>query len=117
MDIDMDMQAATRIRTTSNYKRRFSDEQIKTLEFMFESEARPESRTKQQLASDTGLQPRQVAIWFQNRRARSKTKQIEHEYNRLKDSFDTLVSSYESLKRENQSLRVQVLLCFSLTVN
>ena len=90
------------------YKRRFTDEQIKFLEFMFESESRPESRVKQQLASELGLEPRQVAIWFQNRRARLKTKQIEKEYRVLKASYDVLASSFESLKREKQSLIIQV---------
>jgi homeobox-leucine zipper protein len=90
------------------YKRRFTDEQIKVLEFMFESESRPESRVKQQLASELGLEPRQVAIWFQNRRARLKTKQIEKEYSILKASYDVLASSFESLKREKQSLIIQV---------
>ncbi|CAK7335827.1 unnamed protein product [Dovyalis caffra] len=89
-------------------KRRFSDEQIKFLEFMFESESRPESRIKQQLANELGLEPRQVAIWFQNRRARLKTKQIEKEYSTLKASYDALASSFESLKRENQSLLIQL---------
>ncbi|XP_031262740.1 homeobox-leucine zipper protein ATHB-12-like [Pistacia vera] len=89
-------------------KRKFSDEQIKTLEFMFESESRPESRIKQQLADELGLQPRQVAIWFQNRRARLKTKQIELDYSKLKAKFDTLASSYESLKEEHHSLLVQL---------
>ena len=112
----MDMKAITSIRTSKNTKKRFSDEQIRSLEFMFESEERPESRKKQQLANNLGLEPRQVGIWFQNRRARSKTKQIEYEYNKLKASFETLASSYKSLKTENQSLFVQVLLCFSLTV-
>ncbi|KAM7277699.1 hypothetical protein ACFE04_004833 [Oxalis oulophora] len=88
--------------------RRFSDEQIKLLEYMFESESRPESGTKQQLAKRVGLNPRQVAIWFQNRRARLKTKQIEHDYNILKASYDALLSKFESLKSQNQSLRHQL---------
>ncbi|KAJ6307904.1 hypothetical protein OIU76_017648 [Salix suchowensis] len=89
-------------------KRRFSDEQIKFLELMFESESRPESRTKQQLAMELGLEPRQVSIWFQNRRARLRTKQIEKEYSILKASYDVLASSFESLKRERQSLIIQL---------
>lgn len=101
------MEAIASIRMSNN-KKRFSDEQIKSLEFMFEAESRPESRMKQRLADELGLQPRQVAIWFQNKRARSKTKQIEHEYNNLKAEFEKLASNYELLKRENQSLLLQV---------
>lgn len=89
-------------------KRKFSDTQIKYLEFMFESESRPESRMKQQLAEELGLQPRQVATWFQNRRARLKIKQIELDYSKLKAKFDTLACSYESLKEEHHSLIAQV---------
>ncbi|KAK9291255.1 hypothetical protein L1049_009443 [Liquidambar formosana] len=89
-------------------KRRFSDEQIRSLEFMFESESRPEPQMKHQLANKLGLQPRQAAIWFQNRRARLKTKQIEREYNILKANYDTLTSRFESLKKENQSLVSQL---------
>lgn len=95
-------------RRNSKTKRKFSDEQIKSLEIMFEAESRPESRRKLQLANELGLLPHQVAIWFQNRRARLKTKQIEREYRILKASYDTLASSFESLEREHQSLLLQV---------
>ncbi|CAM8944501.1 unnamed protein product [Rhodiola kirilowii] len=89
-------------------KRRFSDEQIKSLEIMFGAESKPEPRIKQQLASELGLHPRQVAIWFQNRRARLKSKQIEREYSILKASYDSLASKLESLKKDNQALNAQV---------
>lgn len=87
---------------------RFNDEQIKLLEITFEEESRPESRIKHKLANEVGLHPRQVATWFQNRRARLKTKQIEREYSLLKASYDTLASNFESLKTENQLLLLQV---------
>ena len=95
---------------------RFNDEQIKLLEIMFEEESRPESRIKQKLANELGLHPRQVATWFQNRRARLKTKQIEREYSLLKASYDTLASNFESLKTENQLLLLQVPLFWLLTI-
>ncbi|XP_011043718.1 PREDICTED: homeobox-leucine zipper protein ATHB-12-like [Populus euphratica] len=88
--------------------RRFSDEQVRSLESMFESETKLEPRKKMQLARELGLQPRQVAIWFQNRRARWKTKQMEQKYKTLKASYDNLASSYESLKNEKESLLVQL---------
>ncbi|KAM3321490.1 Homeobox-leucine zipper protein HOX6 [Capsicum baccatum] len=89
-------------------RRRFNDEQIKSLENMFSTESRPELRTKQQLAKSLGLQPRQVAIWFQNKRARSKSKQLELEYRMLQMSYDNLGSKYELLKKEHESLLLQL---------
>ncbi|KAL0446533.1 UNVERIFIED_CONTAM: Homeobox-leucine zipper protein HOX6 [Sesamum latifolium] len=89
-------------------RRRFSDDQIKSLETMFETESRPELRLKQHLANKLGLQPRQVAIWFQNKRARSKSKQIEQEYGMLKSNYDKLASQFEALRKENQNLLIQV---------
>lgn len=89
-------------------KKRFSDEQIRSLELIFESETKLEPRKKVQLARELNLQPRQVAIWFQNRRARWKSKQIEQEYRKLRDSYDNLASRFESLKKEKQSLIIQL---------
>ncbi|KAF5460491.1 hypothetical protein F2P56_020355 [Juglans regia] len=88
--------------------RRFNEEQTKSLEVMFEAESRPEAQVKQQLANELGLRPRQVAIWFQNRRARLKTRQIEREYCMLKASYDNLASNFVSLKRENHQLLIQL---------
>lgn len=89
-------------------KKRFTDEQIRLLETMFEAESRPELQIKHKLANELGLHPRQVAIWFQNKRARSKSKLIEQEYSILKRSYDNLASKFDSLKNENQRLVVQL---------
>lgn len=88
--------------------KRFSDEQVEVLESMFKQKTKLEPNKKLELARDLGLKPRQVAIWFQNRRARWKTKQLEHEYRRLKDEFDNLAMKFESMKREKESLLKQV---------
>lgn len=85
-------------------QRRFSDEQIKLLETMFESETRLEPRKKAEVARELGLQPRQVAIWFQNKRARWRSKQVEQDLRSLKDEYESLVSKFESLKKEKHSL-------------
>ncbi|KAF6136223.1 hypothetical protein GIB67_001632 [Kingdonia uniflora] len=89
-------------------KRRFNDDQIKSLESMFKTETKLEPRLKLQLAKELGLQPRQIAIWFQNRRARWKTKQLERDYSILKDSYDDLASRFQSLNKEKQSLMLQL---------
>lgn len=94
--------------TKNSRRKRFNDDQIKSLEITFESEARPELHLKQQLANKLGLQPRQVAIWFQNKRARSKSKQIEREYSVLKSNYDNLALQFEALRKENQALLIQV---------
>ncbi|KAK4707782.1 hypothetical protein R3W88_028707 [Solanum pinnatisectum] len=85
-------------------KRRLSVEQVKALEKNFEVENKLEPERKVKLAQELGLQPRQVAVWFQNRRARWKTKQLERDYNVLKANFDSLKHNYESLKHDNEAL-------------
>ncbi|KAI3727807.1 hypothetical protein L6452_16427 [Arctium lappa] len=95
-------------RNKNEGRKRFTDKQISFLEYMFETQSRPELRMKHQVASKLGLHPRQVAIWFQNKRARSKSRQIEQEYNTLKHDYETLASKSESLKKENQALLNQL---------
>uniref|UniRef100_A0A803R1G5 Homeobox-leucine zipper protein n=1 Tax=Cannabis sativa TaxID=3483 RepID=A0A803R1G5_CANSA len=98
----------------NNNQRRFSDEQIKQLESIFESETKLEPKKKIQLARELGLQPKQVAIWFQNRRARWKSKQIEQDFKNLRAEYDNLVSQFDSLKQEKDSLVLQVINTFRL---
>ncbi|CAI9086969.1 OLC1v1020914C1 [Oldenlandia corymbosa var. corymbosa] len=88
--------------------KRFSHEQVKSLESMFHRGAKLEPKNKLQLAKDLGLQPRQVSIWFQNKRARWKSKKMEQEYGVLKADFDSLSQQYESLKKEHDSLLQQL---------
>lgn len=54
----------------NNKKRRLNMEQVKTLEKSFKMGKKLEPERKAQLARALELQPRQIAIWFQNRRAR-----------------------------------------------
>uniref|UniRef100_A0A7N0UK82 Homeobox-leucine zipper protein n=1 Tax=Kalanchoe fedtschenkoi TaxID=63787 RepID=A0A7N0UK82_KALFE len=65
-------------------------------------------KTKKKKFSDEQIRSLEVAIWFQNRRARLKPKQIEREYDSLKASYDALACKFESLKKENQSLNSQL---------
>ncbi|KAI3506507.1 hypothetical protein L1887_28868 [Cichorium endivia] len=92
----------------SEKKRRLSVDQVKALEKNFEMENKLEPERKVKLAQELGLQPRQVAVWFQNRRARWKTKQLERDYGVLKANFDSLKHNYDSLKHDNESLLKQV---------
>ncbi|KAF4384501.1 hypothetical protein F8388_003808 [Cannabis sativa] len=100
--------AGNRKKKSKNNKRRFSDDQIKSLESMFENETRLEPKKKLQLASELGLQPRQVAIWFQNKRARWKSKQLERDYSILLANYKNLASRFDALKKEKQGLALQL---------
>ncbi|XP_057431814.1 homeobox-leucine zipper protein ATHB-6-like isoform X2 [Lotus japonicus] len=89
-------------------KRRLRFDQVKALERSFELDNKLEPEYKVKLAEELGLQPKQVAIWFQNRRARWKTKQLERDYGILKSNFDHLKVEYSNLKQENEALTMKV---------
>ncbi|KAL8475650.1 hypothetical protein ACS0TY_028348 [Phlomoides rotata] len=90
-------------------KRRLNLEQVKALEKSFELGNKLEPQRKMQLARALGLQPRQIAIWFQNRRARWKTKQLEKDYDVLKRQFEALKADNEGLKSQNKKLHTQLM--------
>ncbi|KAF8103740.1 hypothetical protein N665_0185s0014 [Sinapis alba] len=93
---------------TPDKKRRLTTQQVHLLEKSFETENKLEPERKTQLAKKLGLQPRQVAVWFQNRRARWKTKQLERDFNLLKSTYDQLLSNYDSILKDNHLLRSEV---------
>nr|KYP75713.1 Homeobox-leucine zipper protein ATHB-6 [Cajanus cajan]KYP75769.1 Homeobox-leucine zipper protein ATHB-6 [Cajanus cajan] len=92
----------------SEKKRRLSVDQVKALEKNFEVENKLEPERKVKLAQELGLQPRQVAVWFQNRRARWKTKQLERDYGVLKANYDALKLNYDTINQNNEALRKQI---------
>ncbi|KAG6497296.1 homeobox-leucine zipper protein HOX16-like [Zingiber officinale] len=89
-------------------KKRLRVDQVRFLEKYFEHKNKLEPEKKLQLANDLGLEPRQVAIWFQNRRARLKTKHLEKEYESLKSSYDTVKVDHDNLAKENEKLKSEV---------
>ncbi|KAI3824971.1 hypothetical protein L1987_06444 [Smallanthus sonchifolius] len=89
-------------------KRRLTVDQVQFLEKSFEEENKLEPERKVQLAMELNLQPRQVAIWFQNRRARCKTKQLEKDYEILNSSYDKLKSEFDCLQKDNDMLKQEV---------
>ncbi|XP_050376294.1 homeobox-leucine zipper protein HAT5-like [Argentina anserina] len=90
-------------------KRRLTADQVQFLEKSFDLENKLEPERKILLAKDLGLQPRQVAIWFQNRRARWKTKQLEKDYDLLQANYNSLKADCDSLCKENDKLKADVL--------
>ncbi|GAA0163901.1 homeodomain transcription factor [Lithospermum erythrorhizon] len=90
-------------------KRRLNMEQVQTLEKNFELGNKLEPERKLHLARELGLQPRQIAIWFQNRRARWKNKQLEKDYEILKRQFDTVKAENDSLQAHSQKLLAEIM--------
>ena len=89
-------------------KRRLTATQVQFLERSFGVEKKLVPERKVQLAKELSLQPRQVAIWFQNRRARFKNKQLEKDYGSLKASYYMLKTDYDNLQKENDDLKNEV---------
>ncbi|KAF5779468.1 putative transcription factor homeobox-WOX family [Helianthus annuus] len=86
-------------------KRKLSDEQVSMLEQNFGDEHKLESERKDRIAAELGLDPRQVAVWFQNRRARWKSKKMEEEYSKLKTEHDSTV--VEKCRLETEVLKLK----------
>nr|BAO96136.1 homeodomain leucine zipper protein class 1 [Hordeum marinum subsp. gussoneanum] len=86
-------------------KRRLTDEQVEGLELSFREERKLETGRKVHLAAELGLDPKQVAVWFQNRRARHKSKLLEEEFAKLKHAHDAAI--LHKCHLENEVLRLK----------
>ncbi|KAJ4963930.1 hypothetical protein NE237_023869 [Protea cynaroides] len=86
-------------------KLRLTKEQSALLEDSFREHSTLNPKQKQALAKQLNLRPRQVEVWFQNRRARTKLKQTEVDCEFLKKCCETLTEENRKLQKEVQELK------------
>ncbi|XP_051148017.1 homeobox-leucine zipper protein HAT4-like [Andrographis paniculata] len=99
LEIDDDGDAAAR------KKLRLSKEQAAVLEETFKEQNTLNPKQKMALARQLNLRPRQVEVWFQNRRARTKLKQTEVDCEYLRRCCENLTEENRRLQKEVSELR------------
>ncbi|KAJ6752026.1 hypothetical protein OIU85_002447 [Salix viminalis] len=91
-----------------NNKKRLTEDQVRLLERTFTTNKKLEPELKVQLANQLGVPPRQIAIWYQNKRARWKTQSLELDYNTLQVKLDNALSDRRRLEREVVQLQEEL---------
>lgn len=89
-------------------KKRLNEEQVKLLEASFDSTKKLDPQKKLQLARELGVPPRQISIWYQNRRARWKNQNMENDYNVLQLKLENALSEKMQLEKETEILRAEL---------
>ncbi|KAK1433173.1 hypothetical protein QVD17_10079 [Tagetes erecta] len=86
-------------------KLRLTKAQSALLEEAFKHHSTLNPKQKQELARELKLRTRQVEVWFQNRRARTKLKQTEVDCEYLKKCCEALKEENTRLHKELQELK------------
>ena len=79
----------TRVRTVLNEK------QLHTLRTCYNANPRPDALMKEQLVEMTGLSPRVIRVWFQNKRCKDKKKAILMKQQLQQEKVCASLSRYE----------------------
>jgi len=88
-----------------NKKKRLTQDQVRQLEKCFTMNKKLEPDLKLQLSNQLGLPQRQVAVWFQNKRARFKTQSLEVQHCTLQSKLEAALSDKAKLEHQVQFLQ------------
>ncbi|XP_047964195.1 homeobox-leucine zipper protein ATHB-52-like [Salvia hispanica] len=94
--------------TPKPLKKRLNEEQVRLLEASFDAAKKLEPERKFQLARDLGVPPRQIAIWYQNKRARWKTQSLELDHGVTQVRLEAALADKRELEKEVDMLRAEL---------
>ncbi|CAA3019007.1 homeobox-leucine zipper ATHB-52-like [Olea europaea subsp. europaea] len=86
-------------------KKRLTPNQLMLLETNFNFDSKLDPGRKSQLALQLGVPPRQVATWYQNRRARDKNQSLEIDHKILQLRLENILSHNAKLQEEVARLK------------
>lgn len=89
-------------------KKRLTDTQVKLLEASFHHDKKLEQEEKLYLAKELGLHPRQVAVWYQNKKARWKTQALEQDHHALQQRLENALEEKRVMEEELKALRKEL---------
>ncbi|XWS52113.1 hypothetical protein CRYUN_Cryun11dG0039200 [Craigia yunnanensis] len=89
-------------------KKRLNQDQVRLLEKSFTDNKKLEPELKLHLANQIGVPPRQVAIWYQNKRARWKTQSLELDYSTLQVKLENAMSEKRRLEKDVKYLQEEL---------
>nr|XP_010936817.1 homeobox-leucine zipper protein HOX3 isoform X2 [Elaeis guineensis] len=95
---------------------RLSEEQTQLLEDTFRKNCVLSHSAKEELAPKVKLTPRQVEVWFQNRRARIKLRRAKNECKLLKQRFKLLMEENQRLQQEVKELHALLVAARTTTI-
>ena len=87
------------------HKKRLTQDQVRVLETSFDHRKKLEPEVKLRLARELGVPARQVAIWYQNKRARWKTQSLELDYNVIRVRLEHALIEKRRLERDVMRLQ------------
>ncbi|TKY66461.1 Homeobox-leucine zipper protein ATHB-52 [Spatholobus suberectus] len=67
-----------------------------------------EPEQKFRLANQLGVPPRQVAIWYQNKRARWKTQSLEVDHGVLQAKLENVMAEKKQLEKDVERLKAEL---------
>ncbi|KAL1537915.1 homeobox-leucine zipper protein ATHB-52-like [Salvia divinorum] len=95
-------------KTAHSSKKRLNQDQVRLLEANFDAAKKLEPERKFQLARDLGVPPRQIAIWYQNKRARWKTQSLELDHGVSQVRLEAALAEKRELEKEVDMLRSEL---------